>query len=141
MNPVNAYRRRKRTSSELLGLLLNPNMAYRKLVILRAIANSIWLEVSTLEDSLPDDTKGSFDLAAEVDTFERELIRTTLIKMGGNQAKTAEVLNIKPTTLYEKLKRFDLKDDIEVRRVAKLKVPKRKATRRPVVKNRVNKHA
>jgi DNA-binding NtrC family response regulator len=41
-----------------------------------------------------------------VSSLERELITRTLEKTGGNKKMAAELLNLKRTTLLEKLKRF-----------------------------------
>jgi transcriptional regulator with PAS, ATPase and Fis domain len=39
--------------------------------------------------------------------IEREVIRRALERTGGNKAAAAQVLNLKRTTLVEKLKRLD----------------------------------
>src|SRR6266850_3537915 len=46
------------------------------------------------------------DLPAYLSTIERDLIRRSLERTGGNRNKAAELLRIKRTTLVEKLKRF-----------------------------------
>jgi DNA-binding NtrC family response regulator len=52
----------------------------------------------------PDD---GLDLPAYLSTIERDLIRRSLERTGGNRNKAAELLKIKRTTLVEKLKRLD----------------------------------
>src|SRR5438093_2605076 len=52
----------------------------------------------------PDD---GLDLPAYLSTIERDLIRRSLERTGGNRNKAAELLKIKRTTLVEKLKRIE----------------------------------
>jgi two-component system, NtrC family, response regulator AtoC len=47
------------------------------------------------------------DLDAYVANIERELIQRSLERTGGNKGQAAKLLNLKRTTLVEKLKRFD----------------------------------
>jgi DNA-binding NtrC family response regulator len=47
------------------------------------------------------------DLDAFVANIERELIERSLERTGGNKGRAAKLLNLKRTTLVEKLKRFD----------------------------------
>jgi DNA-binding NtrC family response regulator len=53
---------------------------------------------------LPED---GVDLDAFIATIERELIRLSLDRTGGNKGQAAKLLNLKRTTLVEKLKRLD----------------------------------
>ena len=48
----------------------------------------------------------------EVSYLERELILQSLKKSGGNKKQAAKLLNLKRTTLIEKLKRLDLMDEV-----------------------------
>lgn len=48
----------------------------------------------------------------EVSYLERELILQSLKKSGGNKKQAAKSLNLKRTTLIEKLKRLDLMDEV-----------------------------
>jgi DNA-binding NtrC family response regulator len=50
---------------------------------------------------------GGLDLPAYLSTIERDLIRRSLERTGGNRNKAAELLRIKRTTLVEKLKRIE----------------------------------
>jgi DNA-binding NtrC family response regulator len=52
--------------------------------------------------SLPDE---GVDLTALVANIERELIQRSLERTGGNKGQAAKLLNLKRTTLVEKLKR------------------------------------
>ena len=51
--------------------------------------------------------EGGMDLDAFVANIERELIQRSLERTGGNKGQAARLLNLKRTTLVEKLKRFD----------------------------------
>ncbi len=54
--------------------------------------------------ALPDD---GIDLQAYVSNIERELIHQSLARSGGNKGRAAQLLNLKRTTLVEKLKRLE----------------------------------
>ena len=54
--------------------------------------------------TLPED---GIDLDAFVANIERELIQRSLERTGGNKGQAARLLNLKRTTLVEKLKRFE----------------------------------
>jgi DNA-binding NtrC family response regulator len=47
------------------------------------------------------------DFAEFVGSIERDLIRQSLERTGGNKGRAAQLLNLKRTTLVEKLKRLD----------------------------------
>jgi DNA-binding NtrC family response regulator len=51
--------------------------------------------------------EAGMDLDAFVANIERELIQRSLERTGGNKGQAARLLNLKRTTLVEKLKRFD----------------------------------
>jgi sigma-54 specific flagellar transcriptional regulator A len=53
--------------------------------------------------SLPED---GIDLGVFIAHVERELIERSLERTGGNKGRAAKLLNLKRTTLVEKLKRF-----------------------------------
>ena len=59
--------------------------------------------MSTPFVEFPDD---GLDLPAYLTSIERDLIRRSLERTGGNRNKAAELLRIKRTTLVEKLKRL-----------------------------------
>lgn len=54
------------------------------------------------EDSVP------MDLKNQVDAFERQLIMKVLAVTGSNKAQTARVLDIGRTTLFEKMKKYNI---------------------------------
>ncbi len=64
--------------------------------------------LSSVDISLPDE---GIDLQRYVHDIERELIRLSLERSGGNKQKAAQLLNIKRTTLIEKAKRLDVKSE------------------------------
>ena len=53
--------------------------------------------------SLPEE---GLDLDAFIADIERELIQRSLERTGGNKGQAARLLNLKRTTLVEKLKRL-----------------------------------
>lgn len=53
---------------------------------------------------------GGMDLDAFVTSIERELIARSLERTGGNKGQAAKLLNLKWTTLVEKLKRLERGD-------------------------------
>jgi DNA-binding NtrC family response regulator len=59
--------------------------------------------VVTSAVNLPED---GMDLDAFVANIERELIQRSLERTGGNKGQAARLLNLKRTTLVEKLKRL-----------------------------------
>ncbi len=54
------------------------------------------------------DLAGGIDFYAEVTEFESRLIKLALEQTHGNQAKAAELLRIKPTTLNSKIKLYKI---------------------------------
>ncbi len=63
--------------------------------------------IAPIEVALPDE---GFDLPGYIDKLEREVIGRALAKTGGNKGAAAKLLNLKRTTLVEKLKRLDRAD-------------------------------
>ena len=60
---------------------------------------------SLVPDSIPDE---GIDLSGVVSQVERELLLQTLEKTGGNKMQAAKLLNMKRTTLVEKIKRLQI---------------------------------
>jgi DNA-binding NtrC family response regulator len=52
--------------------------------------------------------RGSTDLKALLESYERSLILEALTASGGHQRRTAARLGVLPTTLHEKMKRLGL---------------------------------
>jgi DNA-binding NtrC family response regulator len=65
----------------------------------------IGLGASLLPNSIPDE---GIDLSEVVSQIERELLLQTLDKTGGNKMQAAKLLNMKRTTLVEKIKRLNI---------------------------------
>ena len=61
-------------------------------------------------DSIPDE---GIDLSSVVSQVERDLLIQTLDKTGGNKMQAAKLLNLKRTTLVEKVKRLLEPDEKE----------------------------
>jgi len=53
--------------------------------------------------------KNDIPFQALMDQLERSFLVRILSEMNGNQKATSEVLGIKPTTLYEKIKRYNIR--------------------------------
>jgi DNA-binding NtrC family response regulator len=51
--------------------------------------------------------ENGLDLDAFISQIERDLIQRSLERAGGNKGRAAQLLNLKRTTLVEKLKRWD----------------------------------
>ena len=79
-----------------------------RLEVLRVLSNSILEEVESLRRARNLGTLGDIDLADELHHFEIDLIKCALLRAGGNQRKAARLLNIKATTLYAKIKRYNI---------------------------------
>ena len=67
-------------------------------------------EIQQSQDAMPPATlalpENGLDLVEYMDSIERELIQLSLERTGGNKGKAAKLLNLKRTTLVEKLKRL-----------------------------------
>ncbi len=76
--------------------------------LIRALVNTLHIEVKTLDSANEEGEDGSIDLPEKMREYESKLIRSALVKTGGNQKKAAELLNIKPTTLNAKIKQLGI---------------------------------
>ena len=68
------------------------------------------VEIQQAEPPLPSTVslpEGGLDLDAFIAHIERELIERSLERTGGNKGRAAKLLNLKRTTLVEKLKRLE----------------------------------
>lgn len=63
-----------------------------------------------LPSSIPDE---GIDFSDVVSQVERKLLLQTLAKTGGNKMQAAKLLNMKRTTLVEKIKRLNIETDAE----------------------------
>ncbi|MEP6924817.1 MAG: sigma-54 dependent transcriptional regulator [Pyrinomonadaceae bacterium] len=71
-------------------------------------ANLFQIPPSFMPREIPDEGINFTDVVSQV---ERELLLQTLEKTGGNKMRAAKLLNIKRTTLIEKLKRLQIETD------------------------------
>jgi transcriptional regulator with PAS, ATPase and Fis domain len=66
-------------------------------------------EIQQAQDVMPSAAialpENGLDLGEYIDRIERELIHLSLERTGGNKGQAAKLLNLKRTTLVEKLKR------------------------------------
>ena len=74
---------------------------------LKILALSLLREIASAEDNVDQDND-TIDLQAEVQRFERELIRSALIQTGGRQRQAARLLRTKVTTLNTKIKKYGI---------------------------------
>lgn len=88
---------------------------------LKILALSLLREIASAENTgeHEDDT---VDLQAEVQRFERELIRSALIQTGGRQRQAARLLRTKVTTLNTKIKKYGIESPHEITPKASLQL-------------------
>lgn len=79
-----------------------------RLNTLRGVALTLLREVESLRVSQQPGTRQSVKLYDEVQRFEIELIRSALVRTGGNQTRAAHLLGVKLTTLNTKVKRHKI---------------------------------
>ncbi|MBC7901333.1 MAG: hypothetical protein H7070_14915 [Saprospiraceae bacterium] len=76
--------------------------------LMKALATTLLTEIDSLDDNNSLPGNGSFDLSERVRDFEVKLIRTALLKTGGNQRRAAILLGVKVTTLHNKIKTYGI---------------------------------
>ena len=86
---------------------------------IRELALALLGEVESLtggEAPAPAPCRGGeeADFYELIRAYEKFLIRRALLKTGGNQARAARMLGLKPTTLHNKIKVYDIKVGPEV---------------------------
>jgi len=79
----------------------------QKLEAINQIASIVLNEVETFPSKDNSGTE-NINYYEEIQRFEIELILYALYRAKGNQRRAARILNIKPTTLNAKVKRFNL---------------------------------
>ena len=89
------------TSSSIRSQPFNTRISYLKILAL-----SLLREIASAEDNGEHEGNDTIDLQAEVQRFERELIRSALIETGGRQRRAARLLRTKVTTLNTKIKKY-----------------------------------
>ena len=108
VNSFTLYRQKRQRDRQLRQVTRSSAVVDMKLDALKKLAQALLTEVSSLEQQKGDPAGTDLDLAEEVHGFEADLIRCALVKTGGHQAQAARLLNIKPTTLHEKMKRYGI---------------------------------
>lgn len=99
------------TSQQAVNFLRDEAFESR-LSSLRDVAIELLNAVDSLK-STPDNGRHSLKLHDEVRKFETDLIRTALIRTGGNQSRAARLLGVKHTTLNAKIKRYGIAQAIQ----------------------------
>ncbi len=83
--------------------------------LIRSLATTLLSEIDSLgEDDEILGSSDSFVLSEMVRDFEIKLIRTALLKTGGNQRRAAFLLGVKTTTLHNKIKMYGI-ESIRIR--------------------------
>ncbi len=85
-----------------------PAVLDNRLEVLTVLSNSLVKEIEALRKGKTDVIPYKINFNEEVQRFEKELIRSALVRTGGNQRKAAQLLNVKVTTLNAKIKRFGI---------------------------------
>lgn len=99
----------RETNSEIQGNSEGQPLPSNKIEALEKLTNTLLEEIEMLKDMqklqvLNDGRRLS--LPEEVRRYEIEIIRRTLLRTGGHQARAAHLLGVNPTTLNAKLKRY-----------------------------------
>lgn len=87
----------------------NGNNLKEQVDSLRQITIALLDEVKSLGQLKAIDIENGIDYEDEIKKFEIQLIERALEQTGGNQLQAARLLNLKPTTLHEKMKRFSIR--------------------------------
>ena len=107
MNSALLYRRKQLIVRDVRRDTL-PAVVNNKLEALHVLAASLLAEVISLEGNGDAVMQSKMDLSEEVRKFERDIIRCALVRTGGRLRRAATLLNIKPSTLHSKMKRYGL---------------------------------
>jgi transcriptional regulator with GAF, ATPase, and Fis domain len=83
----------------------------RTLETLKDIVLALSVAVDALGNAQLPDVEGGADFYEEVRRFECALIQRALKRTAGNQAQAARLLNLKQTTLHEKIKRYNIRPE------------------------------
>jgi transcriptional regulator with GAF, ATPase, and Fis domain len=85
----------------------NDTLSYRALA-LKELAQTVIAEVETLGSLRELDLSRGIDMHAEVRNYEIALIQRALKLTGGSQRRAAKLLGLLPTTLNNKIKRYQI---------------------------------
>jgi len=90
-----------------------PPVKRSRLDALNALSQALVRELCALEGEESGPING-IDLAMELETYEKELIRNALMRTGGRQCQAARLLNVKVTTLHAKIKRYRILENTQI---------------------------
>ena len=77
--------------------------------LIRSLATTLLSEIDSLSESDHRlEPNSTIVLSEMVRDFEIKLIRTALLKTGGNQRRAASLLGVKTTTLHNKIKLYGI---------------------------------
>lgn len=79
-----------------------------RLSSLKDVAMELLSAVESLKSTAQSEGNHKLKLHEEVRKFETDLIRTALVRTGGNQLRAARLLGVKHTTLNAKIKRYGI---------------------------------
>ena len=82
-----------------------------RIELLSVLSRSILREIEAMQHDGTISIKAEIDLAIEVQRFEADLIRGALIRANGKQRHAARLLNLKTTTLHNKMKRYGISNN------------------------------
>jgi DNA-binding NtrC family response regulator len=77
---------------------------------LRMLAKNLLQQMEAMESAGPEQ-RASVNAHSLVDQFEAQLIRSALLVTGGHQRRAATILGLKPNTLNNKIRRYELQAD------------------------------
>lgn len=84
------------------------NSISHRIGALRELTQVLMEEVSELETAKAIDLSQGINIYDEVRQYETALIRRALRLTGGNQKKAARLLGLLPSTLNDKIKRYQI---------------------------------
>ena len=98
--------------------LMDSALTDSRLDALRAMVLLVIREIDALKKIMrpqyPRRKSGDrIDLAKELSEIEKAMIKSALLRAGGNKAAAAKLLSMKATTLHEKMKRYGIKLPVE----------------------------
>jgi DNA-binding NtrC family response regulator len=101
----------KRPTSTRLGdeLQIEPTVSRARLRSLERLAAELQHELESLSSPQKPDVSQGIDFYEEISCFEIALIKRALVLAEGHQIKAARLLNLNPTTLNAKLRRYRIR--------------------------------
>lgn len=111
MSVLNERQHYRDSHAEARRLLEEHATSLSRIEMLEELTLTLLKEIALLKDvqklQAQDDERG-LSLPDEVRRFEIEIIRRTLLRTGGHQARAAHLLGVNATTLNSKLKRYHI---------------------------------